>query len=335
MKASRILLLAAVAALAVVAFWWPREEDAPPARSEHAPRPNGGSARLGAEELPPRGPSVGAETRPGSDTRPASDTRPGLTSPDVPEGSRDPVVDGLKTIIREMIMTGLAKEKEAELASRIAVILEIGNLAEEGRRRYEAGALAKNLLAVQDEFRPRNADAARMMTEADREQRVRAAATALAKDLYVKLAPITSSKHASGQHTGAMRAAPTMKLPDGYEAVLWKTLGGFEYVEHMQLPPEVTKLDGKKVGIAGYMMTIEEVENIREFLLVESFWSCCYGTPPTVNQVLMVQMQGPKGVEYTSQPVLILGTLEVGEKIEDGFVTSVYRLKATSVTIAE
>ena len=49
----------------------------------------------------------------------------------------------------------------------------------------------------------------------------------------------------------------------------------------------------------------------------------------------MIQIVGTKGVEYTSQPVLILGTLEVGEKIEDGFVTSVYRLKATSVTIAE
>jgi hypothetical protein len=117
--------------------------------------------------------------------------------------------------------------------------------------------------------------------------------------------------------------------------VTWRTIGGFEYTEGMQLPEEVRKLNGAKVGMAGYMMTIEEVENIHEFLLVEAFWSCCFGTPPSVNQVLMVRVVGDKGVEYTSSPVLILGTLEVGEEIEDGFVTSVYRLKATSVTPTE
>ena len=33
--------------------------------------------------------------------------------------------------------------------------------------------------------------------------------------------------------------------------------------------------------------------------------------------------------------MLVLGTLEVGEKVEDGFVTSVYRIKATSVVAIE
>src|SRR6185295_1540124 len=109
----------------------------------------------------------------------------------------------------------------------------------------------------------------------------------------------------------------------------------FEYTEGMKMPDEVRALNGAKVAIAGYMMTIEEVENIHQFLLVEAFWSCCFGVPPTINQVVMIQIAGTRGVEYTSSPVVILGTLEVGAKIEDGFETSVYRLNATSVTAAE
>jgi hypothetical protein len=103
----------------------------------------------------------------------------------------------------------------------------------------------------------------------------------------------------------------------------------------MKLPDDVVKLNGTKVGLAGYMLTLDQVENIHEFLVVEAFWSCCFGTPPSMNGVVMVHIEAKKGVEYTSSPVLVLGTLEVGEQVEDGFVTSVYRIKATSVTAIE
>jgi hypothetical protein len=282
------------------------------------------------------------DSRPAPDSRSAAESGPASRAEsrpdygDVPDGSRDPVVDGLKSIIREMILKGLPRDQHERLSDRILVILEKASLGEDGRRRSESELMAKTLLDAQSEFRPKKPQAARTALAADEEQRVRVAAEALAKDLYLKLKPIGPTRHGTGQHAGgALRAAPAVKVPPGYTALSWKTLGGFEYTEGMKLPDEVRALNGQKVAIAGYMMTIEEVENIHEFLLVEAFWSCCFGTPPTINQVVLIHIEGARGVEYTSSPVLILGTLEVGAKIEDGFETSVYRLNATSVTAVE
>jgi hypothetical protein len=45
--------------------------------------------------------------------------------------------------------------------------------------------------------------------------------------------------------------------------------------------------------MTGFMLPIDEVENIKEFLLVQSLWSCCYGQPPDINGIVRVVM--PKG----------------------------------------
>jgi len=338
MKPSSIVRLAAAAVCGALLGCGPAAPKAP----VQAATGSAEAPRAQVPEPPAVKPAAPSESRPAPETKPASESQPAAESQpasrrsaDVPEGSKDPVVDGFKTIIREMMLTGLDRQKQPELAARLVAIFEVANLGDDGRRRAEAQVTSKTLLDAQDAFRPKNFDPRRKTLTADDENKARAAAEALAKDAYVRLQPMTGSKHAMGQHP-TLRAAATMKLPEGYEGISWKTLGGFEYTEHMALPHEVLKLNGQKVGLTGYMMTIEEVENIHEFLLVEAFWSCCFGTPPNVHQVVLIQLpKSGKGVEYTSQPVLILGTLEVGERIEDGFVTSVYRLKATSVTQAE
>lgn len=147
----------------------------------------------------------------------------------------------------------------------------------------------------------------------------------IASDFYRRL-PAGGSAH-----LGALvSAARSVKLPDGVKEAPWSLLGGFTYEEGMKLPKNVTDLQGAKVGLVGYMMTLEEVEDIHEFLLVESLWSCCFGKPPEVHQVVVVTIPDKKGVDMTPAPLLLTGVLDVGERVEDGFVTSVYRLKAES-----
>jgi hypothetical protein len=260
---------------------------------------------------------------------PKATVRP--TSADVPEWSKDPMLDGMKSIVRELIRKGFAEAEKEALATRLRTIYEIADVGDETSRRREADSLALTLLEIQRDYGPRNSpDPNRALTQ-DEEMRIRVMAEALARDLYRRLPKVgadPSGAHGGdGSHTGAFRAAPVLKPPPGYEVVTWKTIGGFEYTEGMKLPDDVLALHGKKVAVAGYMMTFSEVENIRHFLLVESLWSCCFGVPPNVNQVYEVKIAGPRGVEYSSLPVMLLGTLEVGERIEDGFVTSVYRLK--------
>jgi hypothetical protein len=264
-------------------------------------------------------------------------TGPRPSSPDVPEWSKDPLLDGMKSIVRELMAKGFAEAEKDSLGSRLRVILEIAAVGDEPGRKREADSLALTLLEIQRDYRPKNAgsDPKRVLSN-DEEQRVRIMAEALARDMYRRLPPTGGAgggtHDGGGSHTGTFRAAPVLKPPPGFEVVTWQTLGGFEYTEGMKLPDDVRKLHGKKVAIAGYMMTLDEVENIRHFLLVESLWSCCFGVPPNVNQVLELRIEGRKGVEFSSMPVMITGTLDVGEKIEDGFVTSVYRIKLDGPT---
>ena len=118
----------------------------------------------------------------------------------------------------------------------------------------------------------------------------------------------------------------TLGLPPGHARVTWNQLGGFPYVQGGPLPPEVTALAGKPTAIFGFMLTLGDSEQLREFVLVESLWGCCFGAVPDVNQTILVRLAPGTAAEYSATPQLVTGRLEVGEEREGGFVTSLYRL---------
>ena len=99
------------------------------------------------------------------------------------------------------------------------------------------------------------------------------------------------------------------------------------------MPKRIKKLDGKQVLMTGFMLPIDEVENIKEFLLVQSLWGCCYGTPPDINGVVRVVMKGSKRIDYEFEPIKIVGEFSVGPTIEDGFCVDIYQLSARSVEV--
>jgi hypothetical protein len=64
-----------------------------------------------------------------------------------------------------------------------------------------------------------------------------------------------------------------------------------------------------------------------EFLLVQSLWSCCYGEPPEMNEAVVVSV--PAEIEsHSGVPIRVVGTLSVGEKLEDGEVVGLFELQA-------
>jgi hypothetical protein len=99
------------------------------------------------------------------------------------------------------------------------------------------------------------------------------------------------------------------------------------------MPDPVRKLDGQKVMMTGFMLPIDEVENISKFLLVQSLWSCCFGQPPDVNGLVRVEMQGGKRVEYQYDPIRIVGTLVIKANYDDDYCIDIYTLKADSVEV--
>ncbi|MGE0143585.1 MAG: DUF3299 domain-containing protein [Planctomycetota bacterium] len=100
-------------------------------------------------------------------------------------------------------------------------------------------------------------------------------------------------------------------------------------------PEAVRKLDGKKVAMIGFMLPIDEVENIKEFLLVQSLWACCYGTPPDINGIVRVVMKGDKRTDYQFEPVLVTGTFRVRETREDEYCIDVFQLEAEDVSVVK
>lgn len=155
-----------------------------------------------------------------------------------------------------------------------------------------------------------------------------------------------------------VEAAPTMgpRKPkaelertkdNAYIKMTFGYLGGFDYalpdpyaptppkVPENQLPAEVAALDDEKIVIVGYMMPIEMDGSgaVTSFILVRDQSLCCFGIPPAINEWVGVETKTSGPVKfYTDIPVAVFGTLDVGEELEDGYVISLYRMDADSVT---
>lgn len=97
------------------------------------------------------------------------------------------------------------------------------------------------------------------------------------------------------------------------------------------MPKRVKDLDGKKVMMTGFMLPIDEVEKIKEFLLVQSLWSCCYGQPPDINGIVRVVMPKGKTTDYFFDPLKIVGTFKVEATMLDGYCVDIYQLHVESL----
>ena len=233
----------------------------------------------------------------------------------------DPVADVLYGILSELVQGKSGEKEQAILEARVAKVLELEGMGKEASRTDAAGLAIRTFLA-----RSKNQQVSAEPLKPMQIEAMKVVASEMARDIYRRL-PMTvtaGSRHEGSLISGAVEAP----LPEGYDRVTWDTLGGWPYKEHMPLPDSVMKLKGMRVGLSGYMMTLEEVEDIHEFVLVESIWACCFGTLPEVHQVILATIPDDKhGVEYTLSPILICGELDVGEIVEDGFVTSLYRMR--------
>lgn len=97
------------------------------------------------------------------------------------------------------------------------------------------------------------------------------------------------------------------------------------------MPKDIKKLDGQKVMMIGFMLPIDEVENIKEFLLVQSLWACCYGQPPDINGIVRVVMPKKQTTDYFFDPLKIVGTFKVEATVLDGYCVDIYQLEVQSL----
>jgi hypothetical protein len=100
-----------------------------------------------------------------------------------------------------------------------------------------------------------------------------------------------------------------------------------------QIPKRILDLDGKKVGIRGFMIPIKVAgEDVREFVLVRNQFVCCFGVVPLMNEWLHIKMVEGHPCPYAVDiPITVFGTLRVGEVWEQGAVMSLYRMDGLQV----
>jgi len=112
-----------------------------------------------------------------------------------------------------------------------------------------------------------------------------------------------------------------------------KDLGNFEYDAEKggNIPEDVKNLNGTKVRTHGFMIPLDQADNISEFALVPSLFACCFGQPPQVQHTLVVHTPKGKAVGYFPDEIVVEGTLRVNEKKEDGLVISVFEIDCNSV----
>ncbi|HTW95085.1 MAG TPA: DUF3299 domain-containing protein [Tepidisphaeraceae bacterium] len=116
-----------------------------------------------------------------------------------------------------------------------------------------------------------------------------------------------------------------------------KELGNFDYDSEKggNIPQDVINLSGCLFRTRGYMIPLDQAENISEFALVPSLFSCCFGMPPQTQHTIIVHLPPGKAVSYFPDELEVQGTLKVEEKRDEGFIVSIFDLvDVTSVKVA-
>jgi hypothetical protein len=112
-----------------------------------------------------------------------------------------------------------------------------------------------------------------------------------------------------------------------------KELGNFDYDADKggNIPADVKALSGMTIRLHGFMIPIDQAENITQFALVPSLFACCFGQPPQIQHTVVCKAPTGKAVSYYPDELVIEGKLKVEEKKDDGFIVSIFEVDVASV----
>ena len=128
---------------------------------------------------------------------------------------------------------------------------------------------------------------------------------------------------------GAATMATPAAAPAAEDPVIELTLldlMSIDYRPGKRLPAWVRALDGRRVRIEGYM-ALGTPEGMDKFELV---WDSCGCGQSNVNHFIKVTLTD-ETTTFDPDIIFVEGELSVGEIREDGFVISLFRLKAQTV----
>ncbi len=154
----------------------------------------------------------------------------------------------------------------------------------------------------------------------------------------------TAIEKATAQGQGAASAAGPVSLsaerkphpapkPGDVLDMQIKELGNFDYDADKggNIPADVTALSGSTIKLHGFMIPIDQAENITQFALVPSLFACCFGQPPQIQHTVVCKAPKGKAVGYYPDELVVEGKLKVEEKKDEGFIISIFEVDVSSV----
>lgn len=155
------------------------------------------------------------------------------------------------------------------------------------------------------------------------------------RNLVVVAPPSTAPARDIDPSTNARRLPHAPPQPGEVRELTIKQLGNFVYPkEGGNVPEDVQKLNGLQIRTRGFMMPLDQADNVTVFLLAPSRTSCCLNQPPTMQHMILAHAPAGKAVDYCAEEIVVEGKLTVEEKREDGLVYGLFEVQCTSVKMA-
>ena len=155
----------------------------------------------------------------------------------------------------------------------------------------------------------------------------------------VATSAVTSTGSAAATPAPAAAAEKTARTPhpapksgEVLEMAI-KDLGNFDFDAEngSAIPDDVKALNGATVKLHGFMIPMDQAENISKFALVPSLFNCCYGQPPQVQHTIVVTCPKGKAVNYYPDEIIVQVKLTVDVVKDDGFIVSIFAIETSSV----
>ena len=155
--------------------------------------------------------------------------------------------------------------------------------------------------------------------------------------------PLTGSAASGGDpadvdpSTGKARVAHALPKAGEVLTMTIREMGNFEFdpTSTKDIPADVKALDGATVQLRGFMIPLNQAEDITDFALVPTLANCCFGQPPGVQHTITCKTEKGRAVQYTVDEISVTGKLAVKMKRDQDYTYSIFEMTVGSVKVAE
>ena len=103
------------------------------------------------------------------------------------------------------------------------------------------------------------------------------------------------------------------EVPEGYQRVTFWDLQP-DKLTRLPFSEKAKDLDGEKVFIKGYVRPGAKQKNLKKFIMVGDFGSCCFGGNPEITDIVSITIDTDKTVDYSLRLRRVTGRFKLNPK---------------------